>query len=54
MPGDILAVRPLNWAEIIVQNDDDDNWADPRAPSGVRSHPGDGNDNDYSEGEEDT
>jgi len=53
-PGDFLAVRPLNWDEIIDENDDDDNWADPGAPSGVRSRPNDGNDNDDSEGEEDT
>jgi hypothetical protein len=53
-PGDFLAVRPLNWDEIINENDDDDNWADPGAPSGGRSRPGDGNDNDDGESEEDT
>jgi len=53
-PGDFLAVRPLNWDEIINEDDDDDNWADPGAPSGGRSHPGDGNNNDISESEEDT
>jgi len=53
-PGDFLAVRPLNWDEIIDEDDDDENWAGRGAPSGVRSHPGDGNDNDDSDGEEDT
>ena len=53
-PGDFLAVRPLNWDEIIDQDDDDENWADPGAPSGGRSHPGDDNDNDDGDGEEDT
>jgi len=50
--GDFLAVSSLNWDEIIDQDDDDENWADPEAPSGGRSHPGDGNDNDNGEGEE--
>jgi len=53
-PGDFLAVRPLNWDEIIDEDDDDENWADPGAPTGGRSRPGDGNDNDNGEGEEDT
>jgi len=53
-PGDFLAVRPLHWDEIIDEDDDDDNWADPGAPSGGRSRPGDGNDNDDGESEEDT
>jgi hypothetical protein len=53
-PGDFLAIRPLNWDEIIDKNDDDENWADRRAPSGGWSRPGDGNDNDNGEGEEDT
>ena len=53
-PGVILAVRPLNWDEIIDEDDDDENWADPGAPSGGRSCPGDGNDNDNGESEEDT
>jgi len=53
-PGDFLAVRPLNWDEIIDEDDDDDNWADPDSPSGGRSRPGDGNDNDDGESEEDT
>jgi len=52
-PGDLLAVRPLNWDEIIDKDDDDDNWADPGAPSGGRSRPGDGNDNHDGESEED-
>jgi hypothetical protein len=53
-PGDFLVVRPLNWDEIIVEDEDDENWADPRAPSGGTSRPGDGNDNDNSNDEEDT
>jgi hypothetical protein len=53
-PGDVLAVRPLNWDQITDEDDDDENWADPRGPSGGRSRPGEGNDNDDSEGEEDT
>jgi len=53
-PGDFLAVRPLNWDEIIDKDDDDENWADPGAPSGGRSRRGDGNDNDDGEVEEDT
>ena len=52
-PGDFLAIRPLNWDEIIDEDDDDENWADPRAPSSGRSCPGNGNDNDNGEGEED-
>jgi len=53
-PGNFLAVRPLNWDEIIDEDDDDDNWADPGAPSGGRSRPADGNDNDDGESEVDT
>jgi len=53
-PGNFLAGRPLNWDEIIDEDVDDENWADPGAPSGGRSRPGNGNDNDYGEGEEDT
>jgi len=53
-PGDFLVVRLLNWYEIIDEDDDDENWADPRTPSSGRSRPGDGNDNDHSKGEEDT
>jgi hypothetical protein len=49
-----LAVRPLNWDEIVDEDDDGENRADPRAPSGGRSHPGDDIDNDDGEGEEDT
>jgi len=36
-PGNFLPVRPLNWDEIIDEDDDDENWADPGAPSGGRS-----------------
>jgi len=53
-PGDILAVRPLHWYEVIDKDDDDVNWADPAVPSGGWSRPGDHNDNDDGEGEEDT
>jgi hypothetical protein len=54
-PGDFLSVRPLNWDVIMdVDDDDDENWVDPGAPSDGRSRPGDGNDNDNGEGKEDT
>jgi hypothetical protein len=53
-PGNVQDVRPLHWDEIIDEDDDDDNWADPESPSGGKSRPSDGNDNDDSEGEEDT
>jgi len=52
-PRNILAARPLNWDEIIDEDEDDENWADPGAPSGGWSRPGDDNDNDDGEGEED-
>jgi len=32
-PGDMLAVRPLNWEEIIDEDDDDETWVYPGAPS---------------------
>jgi len=51
-PGDFLASRPLYWDEIF-HKDDDENWADPRAPSGGRSHAGNGKDTEDSECEED-
>jgi hypothetical protein len=51
-PGDFLAVRPLNWDGLIDEDDVDDNWAEPGAPSGGRSHLANGNGNDDSEGEE--
>jgi hypothetical protein len=40
----------------VIINEDDlcENWADPCAPSGGRSHPCDRNHNDNVEGEEDT
>jgi len=53
-PGEFLAIRPVNWDAIIQQDDDDENWADPRAPSVRRSHPSDWNANDDKEVEEDT
>jgi hypothetical protein len=52
--GVFLSVRPLNWDDIIDEDHDDLNWADAGAPSGGRSRPGDGNDNDDCEREEDT
>jgi len=52
-PGDFLAVRPLNWDEKIEEDDEDVNWADRGAPSGGRSHPRNGNDNDDGEVEDD-
>jgi len=53
-PGDILAVRTLNWDAIIEEDADDENWADPGAPSGERSCLGAGNVNDNGKGEENT
>jgi len=53
-PGDFLAVRPLNWDDIIDEDDDDDNWADPGVPSGGKSRPSDPNYNDDSKCEKDT
>ena len=50
MPSDFLADSPLNWDEIIDEDDDNENWADPGGLSGGRSCAGDGNDNDNSEG----
>jgi hypothetical protein len=53
-PGSFLAMRPLNWNELIDEHDNDVNWADPGAPNGGRSNPGDVNDIDNGECEEDT
>jgi hypothetical protein len=53
-PGDFLAVRPQNWNEIIAEDDDNENWADPGRLSGGRSWLGNGNDTDDGEGEEHT
>jgi len=53
-PGEFLSIIPLHWVEMIDEDDDDANWADPRVLSSGRSRPGDGNDNDNGEGEEDT
>ena len=33
-PGDFLAIRQLNWDEIIDEDDDDENWSDPGVSSG--------------------
>jgi hypothetical protein len=53
--GDYLAIRQPNWADIMDQDDDDDeNWADPAGPSGRRSRPGNGHDNNNREVEENT
>jgi len=53
-PGDFLAVRPLNWEDIIDEDDDDENWGDPGARIGGRSRPGNSNANDNGEGEKET
>jgi len=45
-PGVFLAVIPLIWDEMIDEDDEVENWADPGAPSAGRSQPGDGNDNE--------
>jgi len=47
-PGSFLANRPLDWDEIIDEGDDDKNRAEHGVPSGGRSCPCDGNDNDDS------
>jgi len=52
-PGNWLAVRQPNSHDIIDEDDDDENWPDPRAPSGGWSRPGNDSDNDNGEGEED-
>jgi hypothetical protein len=52
--GSFLAVGPLNWDKIIDKDDDNENWVDPRAQSGARSRPGDGNDDDDGERKEAT
>jgi len=49
-----MAIWPLNWQVIIDNDDDDENWADSRAPSGWRSRLSDGIGNDNGEGEDDT
>jgi len=33
-PGNFLAVGPLNWDEIINEDDDNENWADAGGPRG--------------------
>jgi len=53
-PGDFLALRPHNWDEIINKDENDENWEHPGALSGGRRRPGDGNDNNYGEGKQDT
>jgi hypothetical protein len=53
-PCNFLAIRPANWDEIINEDDDDDNRADPEAPIGGRSHRGEDNENHHGEGEQDT
>ena len=52
-PGDIMAVRPLNWDKIIHKENDDEHWADPRMRSEGRSLSDDGNGDDDGTGEED-
>ena len=53
-PGDIHPVGQLNWDDIINEENDVENCADPEALSSGRSRPGDGDDNDNGKGEEDT
>jgi len=48
----LLAVRALNCDDIIEEDDDVEDWADPVGPYGGRSGSGDGNDNYNGEGEE--
>jgi hypothetical protein len=52
-PGNLLAVRQLNWDLIIDEDDDEEDLRDPGAPSSGRTHPGDGNVNDDDEGDDD-
>jgi hypothetical protein len=52
-PGDILAVRPLIWDDILDEDYDDENWLDSGAPTSGRSCPGDDNDNEHGKAEED-
>jgi len=49
----MLPVIPLNWDEIIGENDAVANWENSGEPSGGKSPCGDGDDNDNGEGEED-
>jgi len=51
-PGHFLAVRPLNWVEIIDDDDHDANWAHAGAPCSEWSCHGHGNDNEDGTGEE--
>jgi len=51
-PGDILGIRPLNWDDIINEDDDNKTWAAPGVPSGGRAYSGNGNDNHDSECED--
>jgi hypothetical protein len=53
-PGHFLALRPLDWDEIMNEVDGDENWANRAAPSGGRCCPSEGNDHYDREGEEDT
>ena len=54
MPGDILAVRSLNWDGITDKDDDDKTWADPQVPSGGWNRPGNGNRNGDGKGGKET
>jgi hypothetical protein len=51
-PGNFLAARPLNWDEIMDEDEDDENWVDRGVPSGGRICPSDGIRNDNGEGGE--
>jgi len=49
-PGDFLVVRPLSSHGMINKDGDNENWADPGAPSCGQSRPGDGKDNNDRKG----
>jgi hypothetical protein len=49
-PGDFQAIKPLNWDEIIDEDDDEVNWEDHGGPGGGQSRPGDYSDNESSVG----
>jgi hypothetical protein len=51
-PADFLGVRPLNWDEIINENQDGENWAHPGALSIEWGSPGNDNQNDNGASEE--
>jgi hypothetical protein len=52
-PGDFLEIGPLNWDEIVDEDDHEKRWADRGSPSGGQSNPPDGNHNENGKGYED-